>query len=107
MKKFVTCNLFLAPSLSSWTAPVSFGQEQSTVRLIKAGGLGGLQGRLRPFAVDFDRNQLSRVAEDRGIWPAYHRSGREDRLPLPAKHRLFLAVSPGESKAMQRSGPRK
>jgi hypothetical protein len=76
MNKFVTCNLFLAPSLSSWTAPVSFGQEQSTVKLmqeqstvklIKAGGLGGLQGRLQPFAVDFDRNQLLRVAEDRGM----------------------------------------
>jgi hypothetical protein len=67
MNESVTCSLFLAPSLSSWTVPVSFGQEQSTVKLIKVGGLGGLQGSFRPFAVDFDRNQLLRVAEDRGM----------------------------------------
>jgi hypothetical protein len=67
MNKSVTCSLFLTPSLSSWTVPLSFGQAQATVKLIKVGGLGGLQGSFRPFAVDFDRNQLLRVAEDRGM----------------------------------------
>ena len=67
MNESVTCSLFLTPSLSSWTVPLPFGQAQATVKLIKVGGLGGLQGRLRPFAVDFDRNQLLRVAEDRGM----------------------------------------
>lgn len=66
MYKPVSCSLFLAVSLSIFATPWSFGQVQSSVRLIKSVELAGYTGDFDHFAVDYDRNRLLLAAEDHG-----------------------------------------
>lgn len=66
MYKPVTWKLFLCISLSVVTAPLSIGQAQSSVQLIKSVELTGYTGDFDHFAVDYDRNRLLLAAEDHG-----------------------------------------
>jgi len=66
MYKSVSRSLFLAVSLSTLATPWSFGQAQSSVRLIKSVELAGYTGDFDHFAVDYDRNRLLLAAEDHG-----------------------------------------
>jgi DNA-binding beta-propeller fold protein YncE len=66
MYKPVSRSLFLAVSLSTLVTPWSFGQAQSSVRLIKSVELAGYTGDFDHFAVDYDRNRLLLAAEDHG-----------------------------------------
>jgi DNA-binding beta-propeller fold protein YncE len=66
MYKLVSRSLFLAVSLSIFATPWSFGQAQSSVRLIKSVELAGYTGDFDHFAVDYDRNRLLLAAEDHG-----------------------------------------
>jgi DNA-binding beta-propeller fold protein YncE len=66
MNKSVLRNLSLVLSLSSLVAQASFGQAQSSVKLIKSVDLVGYTGDFDHFAVDYDRNRLLLAAEDHG-----------------------------------------
>jgi DNA-binding beta-propeller fold protein YncE len=66
MYKLVARSLFLAVSLSTLATSWSFGQAQSSVRLIKSVELAGYTGDFDHFAVDYDRNRLLLAAEDHG-----------------------------------------
>jgi DNA-binding beta-propeller fold protein YncE len=66
MNKSVVRNLSLALSFSFLVAQASFGQAQSSVKLIKSVDLVGYTGDFDHFAVDYDRNRLLLAAEDHG-----------------------------------------
>jgi DNA-binding beta-propeller fold protein YncE len=66
MKKPVTDRLVLALFTSALAIPLSFGQAQSSVKLINSVDLVGYTGDFDHFAVDYDRNRLLLAAEDHG-----------------------------------------
>src|SRR3984885_3872307 len=66
MNKSVVRKLSLVYSLSFLVAQASFGQAQSSVKLIKSVDLVGYTGDFDHFAVDYERNRLLLAAEDHG-----------------------------------------
>src|SRR5260370_38754458 len=66
MKKAVIRSLVLALFTSAFAISVSFGQAQSSVKLINSVELPGYSGDFDHFAVDYDRNRLLLAAEDHG-----------------------------------------
>src|ERR1700730_5821830 len=66
MSNSLVGNLFLAVCLSVLAVPLSIGQDQSSVKLIKSVDLAGYTGDFDHFAVDYDRNRLLLAAEDHG-----------------------------------------
>ena len=66
MSKPLIGGLFLALCLSVFPVPLSMGQAQSSVKLIKSVNLAGYKGDFDHFAVDYDRNRLLLAAEDHG-----------------------------------------
>jgi hypothetical protein len=115
MNRFSARYLLLASILSP---TLSFVRAQSSVKLIKSVDLARYTGDFDHFAVDYNRSRLLLAAEDHGTAEFFDLKtsahpdhlkllekvttapGAKTGLLLPDLHRLFLAVSPGESKAV-------